>query len=333
MVFAAVAQLVEQRTENPRVGGSIPPRGTKEARFTLRGKPGFSFVTPGDFCPGRELIIEHESLPALSAGFLKVKFPSIHLAAAWDRQQWQGVMALTGGCGCGHQDGHSLCVSRVPIFAGLETGQLVEIASLIRQRTYRRGEFIAQEGSQPEGLNIVHSGRVKVFNYTPEGREQILYVFSTGDFFGEMNLLGQEPLRYSVEALEPTRICQIRRDDFRQLVRKNPDILLKVAEELSLRLGKMEDLVLAMGGLDAKTRVIMMLLEFSRKYGQKQAAGKLVTLPLGREGLANYVGVARETISRKLHQLQDEGYIKLLAGREVLILDEEGLEREQNKGL
>lgn len=240
---------------------------------------------------------------------------------------------MTGGCTCQHQDRHSLCVSRVPIFAGLEPGQLVEIASLIRQKTYEEGELIALEGSRPEGLNIVHSGRVKVFNSTPEGREQILYVFAPGDFFGEMNLLGQEPLRYSVEALEFTRICQIRRDDFRQLVKKNPDILLKVAEELSLRLGKMEDLVLAMGGQDARTRVITMLLDFARKYGQKQAGGKLVTLPLGREGLANYIGVARETISRKLHQLQDEGYIKLLGTREVLILDEEGLAREQNKGL
>ena len=36
--YAQIAQSVEQRTENPRVGGSIPPLGTKQARLA-RGRP------------------------------------------------------------------------------------------------------------------------------------------------------------------------------------------------------------------------------------------------------------------------------------------------------
>lgn len=51
-------------------------------------------------------------------------------------------------------------------------------------------------------------------------------------------------------------------------------------------------------------------------------------LPLSREGIASYIGVARETVSRKMSRLQDEGVIKVIGNKKVIILDKEALERE-----
>ena len=48
-------------------------------------------------------------------------------------------------------------------------------------------------------------------------------------------------------------------------------------------------------------------------------------LPLSREGLANYIGVSRETVSRKLSQLKEEGLIDLIGNRKVLIKDLDSL--------
>ncbi len=65
------------------------------------------------------------------------------------------------------------------------------------------------EESYLENLIIIDKGKVKVFRYTIEGKEQILYIFDQGDFFGEKNLLNNQQSTYNVEALETTYICMI----------------------------------------------------------------------------------------------------------------------------
>ncbi len=220
---------------------------------------------------------------------------------------------------------HQLCTKRVPIFSTLGDDELSQLVSLIIHRTYAKGETILTEGENGQGLTIVNHGSVKAFRSSAEGKEQILYIFSAGDFFGEMNLLREQEARYSVEALEPVGVCVVHRDDFRQLVREYPEIGLKAMEELSQRLDRMETMVQNLSSADIEVRVGMMLLEFARKYGQDTPQGRLVNLPLSREGMASYIGVARETVSRKLGQMQDEGMIGLVGTRKVLILDEKAL--------
>lgn len=228
------------------------------------------------------------------------------------------------GCGC-ERCTHKPCARRVPIFSILDEDELSKVVSLIIRRQYTKGELILMEGELSRSLIIVNSGRIKTFRYTPDGKEQILYIFSEGDFFGEMNLLSREESPYNAEALEETHICIIHKKDFQELLMGHPEICLKVMEELCSRLGKMENMVQSMGSNDVDFRVNMVLLEFSKKYGRSHAKGRLVELPLSREGIANYIGVTRETVSRKLSRLQEEGIVELLGNKRIIILDEEAL--------
>jgi CRP/FNR family transcriptional regulator len=81
-----------------------------------------------------------------------------------------------------------------------------------------------------------------------------------------------------------------------------------------------------MGTKSIETRISSALLEFSKKFGKNHPEGLLVELPLSREGIANYIGVARETVSRKLGTLQDEGIIKMLGNKKIIIVDRKALQ-------
>ena len=70
------------------------------------------------------------------------------------------------------------------------------------------------DGEKTESVIIMHEGSGKAYKYTPEGREQILYIFSEGDFFGEKNLLGNQKATFSVDALEPVKTCMIMKEQF-----------------------------------------------------------------------------------------------------------------------
>lgn len=228
-------------------------------------------------------------------------------------------------CHCGkHQ--HELCARRVPIFKNLNEEELKHVVSLIVQKEYPKGSLIFSEGDLLPNLFIVNRGRVKTFLYTSDGREQIFYILSEGDFLGERNLLQSKEAIFNAEALENTLVCMIAKHDFQQLLLKYPYIGFKIMEELCNRLEKMETLVKNISPKDTDARINMMLLEFSKKYGREHDGGTLIELPLSREQMANYIGVARETVSRKLTALKEEGIIKFIGNKTILLLDEKALQ-------
>ncbi|NLK20528.1 MAG: Crp/Fnr family transcriptional regulator [Epulopiscium sp.] len=229
-------------------------------------------------------------------------------------------------CNCDNCQ-HKLCARNVPIFSSLDAEEIQNVVSLIVHKQYSKGELIIFEGSNLESLIIINEGRVKAFRHTYEGKEQILYIFSAGDFFGEKNLIINQEATYSVEALEETNICMIRKDDFRRLLKEYPMLSFKIMEELVIRLAHMEDLVENMGAKNVESRINGVLLEFAKKYGRSNSKGIIVELPLSREGIANYIGLTRETVSRKMSLLQDEGIIEMVGNKKIIIIDIKSLEK------
>lgn len=222
---------------------------------------------------------------------------------------------------------HKLCAGRVSLFTSLDSEQLLRVIKLIIHKEYKKGELLLFEGEIRNDLVIVNKGQVKAFRNTIDGKEQILYIFSEGDFFGEKNLLRDQASNYGVEALEETHVCIIHKNDFQKLVQEYPDIGLKVMEVLCQRLDRLENTVETMGTRTVSARVSSVLLEFADKFGKPSAEGTLIDLPLSREGIANYVGLTRETVSRKMSSMQDEGLIEMIGNKKVLLLDRPALER------
>lgn len=212
------------------------------------------------------------------------------------------------------------CMRRVPLFNLLSAEEMSEIQRLIVQREYKKGEFIIHPLKIMQCLFIINRGKVKVIRPNSEGKEQILYVLTVGDFFGEQALFGQMSKDIIVEALENSGICTISKAQFQTLLQQKPQIALKMIEVMSNRLSKMEELVESLGINSVDKRVFDLIEEFSLKFGRKTEQGILIQLPLSREEMANHLGITRETISRKLAKYQDEGKIKLIGHKQILLI-------------
>jgi CRP/FNR family transcriptional regulator len=81
----------------------------------------------------------------------------------------------------------------------------------------------------------------------------------------------------------------------------------------------MEELVESLGINSVEKRVWDLLEEYAIKFGKMTPQGTLIQLPLSREEMANHLGITRETISRKLAKYQDEGKIKLIGHKQILL--------------
>ena len=222
-------------------------------------------------------------------------------------------------------------MSKVPIFSALEGAELIKIAPLIGHKSYQKGELLYREGEQLDSLVILNEGSVKGYKIAPDGREQILYVFSEGDFFGERNLFGGKAAAFSAEALEPVKTCTLSRDNFKELLRRYPEISVKIIEELEERLERLENTMQSIGVRSVDARIAALLLDYTRKYGSRCPEGITIRLPLSREGMANSLGIARETVSRKLGQMESDGVIRSLSGKNILLLNSSALEAMAGK--
>lgn len=225
---------------------------------------------------------------------------------------------------------NKLCMHKVPIFNNLNHEDMFKISELIQHKSYRKGEAIFSLGDSLDSIVIINEGSAKAYKYTPEGREQILYLFTEGDFFGEQYLLAKRAAAFTVQALEAVKVCMLSREQFQKLLLQYPDMGIKIIEELGTRMYRLEHTMESMGIRNIDLRINSLLLDYTERYGKKVAEGVLIRLPLSREGMANYLGIARETISRKLSQLENEGIIRSVTNKSILILNQAALEEENH---
>lgn len=210
-----------------------------------------------------------------------------------------------------------LCTGKVPIFAELTYAEQLEIVHLIEHASYAKGDVIYHEGDRADKLLIITQGAIRLFKTTIEGKEQNLDILQTGDFTGELDLMGDATYSHEAIAQEPTLLCIISQARMRDLIIKNPSIGFKIMQAMNRKLSNLRGLVQSLATNEGLPRLAHLLLQLYEKSGRQT----VLNLSLSREDIANFTGLTRETVSRKLAQLQDEGIIRLGKARELEILD------------
>lgn len=218
------------------------------------------------------------------------------------------------------------CAHKVSIFSVLTEEQLGKLTSKILHKKYKKGQMIFFEGDISDKLYVINKGKIKIFKYTREGKEQILYILSEGDFVGDLSLLKKDEFKFNAEALEDSNICVLTKDDFDELLQENPEIAIEILQVVYDRIVRLENLIQSLSTKDIEARIAGLLLSFVKDFGIRKGHKIELELPLSREDIANYIGVTRETISRKLGSMQEQGIIELVGSKKIIINDIQELE-------
>jgi len=217
------------------------------------------------------------------------------------------------------------CLHKVPLFASVDHDSLKEITAKMEHRVYQKGEMLVLEGDQPLGFTVIQQGSAKAYRITSDAKEQILYIFPTKDYFGARFLFTEDTVPYSVVALEETHVCILSKKQLKDILSQHPKVAILLIEAMAMRMKRLELLMQQTGKKKAEARIAVILLEFIDTYGIEKNGKTLVSLPLSQEGIANYVGVARETLSRKLSSLEEQKIISFEDAHHMVILDKQRL--------
>lgn len=215
----------------------------------------------------------------------------------------------------------------VPLFADLTDRELGLLADRTLSKEYEPGAIIFSEGDPCEGLYVVQSGNVKIFNTSASGREQVLLIEGAGNSLAELPVFDGGTYPASTAAVGQCTLLFISKKDLHALCLERPEVSLKVLKVVSSRLRTLVAMIEELSFTTVRSRLASWLLQEARTRGRNTPCGVEFTLNVSNQELAFQIGTVRELVSRNLGYFQSKGIIKT-EGRTVTVGDLSTLENE-----
>ena len=201
-----------------------------------------------------------------------------------------------------------------------DAAHLFTIASYVQLTS---GQLLFAESEPAENLYTVIEGTMRLCKMMPDGRRQITGFLFPGDFLG---LADDDVYAYTAEAVGRCSLYRYSFVQLRQLMERYPDMEHKLCAIARHELAEAQDQLLLLGRKTARERVasfLVMLLDRAARHGQE---GNRLTMPMTREDIADYLGMATETISRTFTEFRSEGLIASDHVKDITLLEQDTLE-------
>lgn len=207
----------------------------------------------------------------------------------------------------------------------LDFSDIDRLDSIInRGRPLKKGEFLFRQEENFKALYAIRSGCIKTYSLTAQGEDQITGFYLPGELVGLSGIASQQ-YPVSAVAIETTTICEIPYSRFEQLTDQMPDLKRQFIKSLSKEIRDDLQMMLLLSQKNAEERVANFLMDLSARIQRRGYAADFIYLTMSRNEIANYLGLAVETISRVFSRLQKSEIITV-NGRAVEIINQAGLE-------
>jgi CRP/FNR family transcriptional regulator len=213
-------------------------------------------------------------------------------------------------------------LSKVRLFSNLSEQERLALASRAFRKEFDAGQSLFLEGEPCHGLYLLAEGAVKIYKSSASGREVLLAIDQAPASIAEIPVFDGGNFPASAMAVSKVTAYFIPTQDFQQMCRENPDILLKLMTVIGRRLRGLVAIVHQVTFGSVRQRVARALLDF-----ESEAGGSPFPMPATHQEVALRLGTVREVVSRNLSRFQAQGLIRI-QNREISILDRDGLQTE-----
>lgn len=202
------------------------------------------------------------------------------------------------------------------LFAGLSPLDLKSVAVITVLKQLARGEYLFHEGEPSRGFYLVQQGAINIHRVGAAGKEQVIHVFRAGESFAEATLATETGYPADARALESSQVLLVQKADFIALLRRHPEMALRMlgamSQHLRVLVGLLDDLTLK----DVETRLANWLVKRCPDRASTRPVG--IELPMTKRVLAAELGTVSETFSRTLAKFREQGLI-VVKGKTVTV--------------
>ena len=212
------------------------------------------------------------------------------------------------------------------IFKNLDADSMEELNRITSMQNISKNQPIYFPKEPSNSIFFLKKGRVKLTRMSSDGKEMILGLVNKGEVFGEMAFLDEEERKDFATTLDECLICTINKDDFKQFVKSNPELNLRLTKLIGLKMRKYTERIEELVFKDAEQRVVSFLLSFANENG-KQIGDEIFVKPfLKHQDIAELTACSRQTVNSVLTDLREKKIINF-DRKKLIIHDREELER------
>ena len=219
------------------------------------------------------------------------------------------------------------CAEKSCAAAVLAAEELDLINGNSQETEFKKGDILIHEGSLNSNIIYLKSGLVKEYIRTPDDKEQILQIVKKYSYLGLQSLFGDRVNRYSYAALENIKVCYIDIGVFNRLIKENGEFAYQIL--VSVSRDSLNNFHRFMSQSQKKTygKLADALLYFSQIIYESME----YQLPFTRQELADLIVISRESTTRVLVKLKEDGIISV-EDRYIRILNADLLQQISRNG-
>ncbi|WP_420390638.1 fumarate/nitrate reduction transcriptional regulator Fnr [Marinobacter sp.] len=220
---------------------------------------------------------------------------------------------------------HQCSLSNLCLPLAVEESELDRLEDIVEQaRIFSRGEHIFDQSTPYRSCFAVRSGAVKTSIVSANGEEQVTGFFMPGELVG-LDSMGSEHYACTARALERSSVCEFPVNRLEELTSKMPNLQHHMYNLMSQEIQGSHQLAMLLSKNTAEERVAALLLSLSSRFQRRRMSGTNFSLPMARSDIANFLGLAVETVSRVFTRFQNQCIINA-RGREIELLNVEALQ-------
>jgi len=192
-------------------------------------------------------------------------------------------------------------------------------------RSLARAERLFSAGDELGSVYLVREGALKTVTLARDGEEQVLAFHLPGEMVG-LDAMATGRHRCDAVALGDTEVCELSFPALQARAAQRPILQAQLYRAIGLGANRDQEHVEMLIRRQASDRIALFLHGIAERTRPIGEAATQLTLPMSREDIARFLGLALETVSRGFTRLQDDGVIGV-AGRHIDIRAPRELQR------
>lgn len=187
-----------------------------------------------------------------------------------------------------------------------------------RSKPLKKGEHLFRASDPFRSIYAVRSGTIKTYSVTEEGEEQVTGFYLPGEILG-IDGIGTNTHTNSAKALETAAICEIPFDQLETMAAAIPTLQHHFFKVMSQEIQADQQLIMLLSKKSADERIGALLLSLSLRHSKRGLSAAQFRLPMSRNDIGNFLGLAVETVSRVFTRLQKQAVVAV-EGKDIHIL-------------
>jgi CRP/FNR family cyclic AMP-dependent transcriptional regulator len=214
---------------------------------------------------------------------------------------------------------------KIPLLSGLSDEEIIRVKAEVRIRQYNKRDVVLHKGGSGDGLLFLLSGQLQVIDVTEDGRAIGLRMLAPGDFFGEIALINNSTRSASVVAMTDVLIAFLPAPTAMHLFSHSPTVANQMLRHLAQKIQRDSEFRALLSINNTAKRIYTYLVLMQRKEPEPGGPPVVENLPTHQD-IANMINTSRETVTRALLTLVQQGIVQKDSHR-LIILDPEGLKK------